>query len=146
MCKDVNARFTTVPMKALSDQVCIRYHPHVHSIRLFSVVVSLQKWQVHFSSYKNHIIFHIFDEIRISRVSLYTGHCYLCMEGRQKLCLQSLKGKQQISKYVIFYLSMFIGWTRLKLNQTKKIGSVSISYIICYNCICHGYLLQIIQH
>ena len=137
MCKDVNARFTTVPMKALSDQVCIRYHPHVHSISLFSVVVSLQKWQMHFlliihngeihrnkhfSSYKNHIIFHIFDEIRISRVSLYTGHCYLCMEGRQKLCLQSLKGKQQISKYVIFYLSMFIGWTRLKLNQTKKMA------------------------
>ena len=91
MCKDVNARFTTVPMKALSDQVCIRYHPHVHSISLFSVVVSLQKWQVHFSSYKNHIIFHIFDEIRISRVSLYTGHCYLCMRVAKNYAYSPLK-------------------------------------------------------
>ena len=45
-CKDGNALFTTVPLKALSDQVWIKY-PWFFNY-LFSFAVSLQKWLVHF--------------------------------------------------------------------------------------------------
>ena len=45
-CKDDNALFTTVPLKALSDQVWIKY-PWFFNY-LFSFAVSLQKWLVHF--------------------------------------------------------------------------------------------------
>ena len=81
-CNDGNARFTTVPWKALSIQVWIRYH----CFCLFSFVVSLRKWKLHFMltnepmkkltnintfSQKNDgIIFKIFDQIKVSGVPL----------------------------------------------------------------------------
>ena len=48
-CKDVNARFTTVPLRALSNHVLIR-HINVYNLknRLFSMAVSLQKCIEHF--------------------------------------------------------------------------------------------------
>ena len=35
-------------------------------------------------------IFHIIDQIKVSRVPLWIGHCHLYMEGHLKLRLQSL--------------------------------------------------------
>ena len=43
-CKDVNARFTTVPLRALSNHLLIR-HINVNNFKngLYSIAVSLQK-------------------------------------------------------------------------------------------------------
>ena len=57
-------------------------------------VVTKKQWRSyqnkHFSSQKNYGIFHIFDQIKVSRVPLQIGHCHFCMEGRLKSRLQSL--------------------------------------------------------
>ena len=57
-------------------------------------VVTKKQWRSyqnkHFSSQKNDGIFHIFDQIKVSRVPLQIGHCHFCMEGRLKSRLQSL--------------------------------------------------------
>ena len=49
-CKDVNARFTTVHLKALSDHEWIKYpcFCFFKKFKIFSFEVSLRKWLAHF--------------------------------------------------------------------------------------------------
>jgi len=44
-CTNENARFTTVPLKTVFDQLRIRYYVYSLEIWLLNVVVSLQKGQ-----------------------------------------------------------------------------------------------------
>ena len=48
------AGFTTVPLKALSDQVWIKYQYLLLENSFFSIVVSLQKWLAHFYIAEKH--------------------------------------------------------------------------------------------
>ena len=72
-CKDGNTRFTTEPLKALSNQVWI----NVYNIDnwIFSTVVSILKWIIRYNNFytlKNDNIFHIIDQIKVSRVHICT--------------------------------------------------------------------------
>ena len=78
-----NARFTKVPLKALSHHVCVMFN---------LIVFSLQKWLAHFlpirndgetirnehfSSQQNDIILHIFDQTKISNIPSEIELCHL---------------------------------------------------------------------
>ena len=98
-----NAQFTTVPLKALSDQVWIRYQYFclfVYFNCLFSFAVYLGKWRArflfigsngetlrntHLSSQKNDGIFQTFDQIKVSRIPLHKWPCNLRMKAEGSL-------------------------------------------------------------
>ena len=66
---------------------------------VFSIVVSLQKWLAHFYSRKTlsnqekRQYLHINDQIKVSRLLLWIGHCNLCLEGHIVFILWYSKSK-----------------------------------------------------
>ena len=101
--KDNNARFTTVPLKALSDQVwigypCFCFYKLFIFICGFSVKVTwalfLFIWESQYRDYLESITFLII-KTTVSftfpiRLRFQGYHCHCCLENRLKLRLQSL--------------------------------------------------------
>ena len=103
-CKDDNARFTTVPFKALSHQVWIIY-PWFSTLNIFfhlrflcerdllisCLLEAMEKYLnlTLFKSEKN-AFFHIIDQIKVGRLLSGFRHWHLWKEGNLKLRLQSL--------------------------------------------------------
>jgi len=90
-CKDGNARFTMVPLKAFPDQAWLDMNIYNFENCLFLIVVSLQS-DLHISTAGKHIgviridqfqssrndnIVHIIDQKNVSRVQLWIRHCHL---------------------------------------------------------------------
>ena len=83
-CKYVNARLTTLPLKAFLINYELFINVYNFENWLFLLVVSLQSWLEHFIA-QNHIriiriwrkndnIFHIIDQITVSRAMLWIKH------------------------------------------------------------------------
>ena len=96
-CKDYNARFTKVPVKALSVQVWMKYQcSQLWKADFF--VLSLLNWLAHFYSRKTFepknttTSSTLLDWIKVLRVSLSMWHYHLevTLEVHLKLRLQSL--------------------------------------------------------
>ena len=52
---------------------------------------------------KKQNIFHIIDQIKVSRVPLWIRHCHLCMEGHFKIRLQSLQ-RCRTTRFLFFQI------------------------------------------
>ena len=84
LCKDGNARFTTIPLKPLSDQICGRYC----RFSSFKVFNSVHSFPVPINLYKNPKLkkpgFKIINS-DILIVPLSIRLCHLCLEDQLKL-------------------------------------------------------------
>ena len=75
-----------VPVKALSDQDWIRYEC-LYEKYLFWIVgyLYLNSQKKNTLKPRTDNFFHVIDQTKISRVPLWIGYCYFCMEGHLKL-------------------------------------------------------------
>ena len=95
-----NARFMTVLLNLLSGQVWIRY-ADFFVLTVYFLLWFLCKKHAHFLRVRNNgeihrndhfmLIFLFFDKIKDSRVPLWIGCCYLCLEGQFNYAYSSFK-------------------------------------------------------